>query len=83
MITNTLKILLWDKEIGRLSWDSKRGVGYFEYSREFLEGNLDVFPLIASISNPASRRPILGEKENYTCRPWQPYTPKQTVTRNC
>ena len=63
MITSSLKVLLWDKEIGRLSWDVRRGISYFEYSREFLEGTLDAFPLIASIKNPASRRPIFGDKE--------------------
>ena len=63
MITSSLKVLLWDKEIGRLSWDVRRGISYFEYSREFLEGTLDAFPLIASIKNPASRRPVFGDKE--------------------
>ena len=63
MITNSLKVLLWGKEIGRLSWDGRRGISYFEYSREFLEGTLDAFPLIATIKSPASRRPIFGEKE--------------------
>ena len=64
MITNSLKVLLWGKEIGRLSWDAKRGIGYFEYSRGFLEGNLDAFPLIASIGSPTSKRPIIGDKEH-------------------
>lgn len=64
MITSSLKVILWGKEIGRMSWDSKRGVSYFEYSREFLQGNLDAFPLVASIAHPASRRPIMGDKEN-------------------
>lgn len=63
MITRTLKVLLWGKEIGRLSWDIKRGISYFEYNREFLEGTLDAFPLIASIKNPTCRRPIFGDKE--------------------
>ena len=63
MITRSLKVLLWGKEIGRLSWDAGRGVSYFEYSREFLEGTLDVFPLVASIKSPASRRPIFADKD--------------------
>lgn len=57
MITSTLKVILWDKEIGRLSWDGRRGCSYFEYSREFLAGTLDAFPLVASIKNPMSARP--------------------------
>lgn len=64
MITGSLKVLLWDKEIGRLSWDGRRGISCFEYSREFLQGNLDVFPLVASIKSVASRRPVLGDTDN-------------------
>lgn len=73
MITSTLKVMLWGKEIGRLSWDGKRGVSYFEYSREFLGGSLDTFPLIASIASPASRRPIMGEKETRLYRKLPPF----------
>ena len=63
MITSTLKVLLWGKEIGRLSWDGRRGISYFEYSREFLSGALDAFPLVAPVKSPTSRRPIMGDKE--------------------
>lgn len=63
MILNSLKVLLWGQEIGRLSWDSRRGVGYFEYNREFLQGSLDVFPLVAPIALPTSKRPIMGDRE--------------------
>ena len=62
MITNTLKILLWGKEVGRLSWDVKRKVSYFEYNKDFLRGTIDAFPLIASIESPISRIPIWGDK---------------------
>lgn len=64
MITETLKVILWDKEIGRLSWDNKRNISYFEYSPDFLSGNLDVFPLIASIKLRTSNRPFPGDKDN-------------------
>lgn len=73
MITSSLKVLLWNKEIGRLSWDGRRGIGYFEYSRDFLEGNLDAFPLIAPIHSPASRRPIMGDKEMRLYRKLPPF----------
>lgn len=73
MITSSLKVLLWDKEIGRLSWDGGRGISYFEYSREFLEGTLDAFPLIAPIKSPASRRPIFGDKETKLYRKLPPF----------
>lgn len=73
MITGSLKVLLWDKEIGRLSWDSRRGFSYFEYSREALQGTTDVFPLIASIQSPSSRRPIWGDKDTKIYRKLPPF----------
>ncbi len=63
MITRSLKVLLGDKEIGRLSWDDRRKISYFEFNQEFLNGSLDPFPLIASIKSPISKRPIMGDKE--------------------
>ena len=73
MTTSSLTVTLWDKEVGRLSWDSKRGVAYFEYNRDFLNGNLDIFPLEASIKNPLSRRPIIGDKETKIYRKLPPF----------
>lgn len=73
MITSSLKVLLWDREIGRLSWDGRRGISYFEYNREFLDGTLDVFPLIASVKSPASRLPIMGDKDTKLYRRLPPF----------
>lgn len=57
MTTSTLKIMLWDKEVGRLFWDTRRGVSFFEYHPAFLGGSLDPFPLMASVKSAASHRP--------------------------
>ena len=73
MITSTLKVLLWGKEIGRLSWDGRRGISYFEYNREFLDGVLDAFPFVAPVKSPASRRPIMGDKEAKLYRKLPPF----------
>lgn len=73
MITESLKVMLWGKEIGRLSWDSKRGISYFEYNKDFLKGDTDVFPIIASIKSPSSKRPILGDKETKIYRKLPPF----------
>ena len=59
----TLKVLLWGKEIGRLAWHESRQLSYFTYNPEFLRGNLDIAPLTASIHHPASSRAIFGETE--------------------
>lgn len=73
MITNSLKVMLWNKEIGRLSWDARRGIAYFEYNPAILQGDLDPFPLIASVKSPASRRPIMGNKETKLYRKLPPF----------
>ena len=71
MIKSSLKIMLWDKEIGRLSWDGRQGISYFEFNPAVIGGELNPFPLIASTKSPASRRPIMGDKE------MKLYTPPQ------
>lgn len=63
MITRSLKVMLWGNEIGRLSWDERRNISYFEYSPDFLRGDIDAFPLLASIKSPISMRPVFGDKE--------------------
>lgn len=73
MIASSLKIMLWDKEIGRLSWDARRGISFFEYNPAFLGGGLDPFPLVASVKSPASRRPIMGDKETKLYRKLPPF----------
>ena len=70
MIDSSLKIMLWDKEIGRLSWDARRGVSFFEYNPAFLGGRLDPFPLVASVKSPAAVVPS-----------W--VTGKRSFTANC
>lgn len=62
-MSETLKIYLWDKEIGRLSWHRERKTSYFTYSQDFLAGPLDIAPLTASIKSIASSRPIFGAQE--------------------
>lgn len=73
MIASSLKIMLWDKEIGRLSWDARRGISFFEYNPAFLGGELDPFPLVASVKSPASRRPIMGDRETKLYRKLPPF----------
>ncbi|MGN0090986.1 MAG: type II toxin-antitoxin system HipA family toxin [Alloprevotella sp.] len=63
MTTKILKVMLWGKEVGRLSMDFRRGMPYFEYNREWVENGLDVSPLNASIKRPQNLRPIFGASE--------------------
>ncbi len=73
MITGALKILLWDREVGLLSWDARRGISYFEFNPSFPGGNLDPFPIIASTKSPSSRLPIIGDRENKIYRKLPPF----------
>lgn len=63
MTTKMLKVMLWGKEVGRLSMDFRRGMPYFEYNRDWVENGLDVSPLNASIKRPQNLRPIFGASE--------------------
>lgn len=59
----TVKVILWDEEIGRQSWDSRRNMSYFTFNPDFLRHGLDVAPLTASIHDMRSRMPIYGDAE--------------------
>ena len=63
MTTRILKVMLWGREVGRLSIDLSRHLPYFEYNREWIEAGLDISPLDASIKLPKNLRPIFGASE--------------------
>lgn len=63
MTTKILKVMLWGREVGRLSIDPRRALPYFEYNPEWIETGLDISPLNASIKLPQNRRPIFGASE--------------------
>lgn len=48
---NSLKIVIWGKEVGRLFLDQRRKRFVFEYNKEFISGNMDIAPLMASFEN--------------------------------
>ena len=62
-MSKTVKVILWDEEIGRLSWDGRRNVSYFTFNPDFLRKGLDVAPLTASVHDLRSRMPIYGDTE--------------------
>ena len=43
--------------------DLRRGLPYFEFSRDWVDNGLDISPLNASIRLPQSLRPIYGASE--------------------
>ena len=44
-MVNTLRVMLWDEEIGRLAWDNRRRLSYFTYNPEFLKKGIEVSPV--------------------------------------
>lgn len=61
----TLRVILWDEEIGRLVWDAHRRLSYFTYSPEFVKKGLNVSPLLAPVGGGAVSMsvPIWGESD--------------------
>ena len=61
---NNIKVTIWGKEVGRLTWDASRKRSIFEYAPSFLKGEIDIAPLTASIHDRRSRLPFYGEANN-------------------
>ena len=61
---NNIKVTIWGKEVGRLTWDVSRKRSVFEYAPNFLKGELDIAPLTASIYDRRNRLPFYGEANN-------------------
>lgn len=45
----SLRVILWDEEIGRLMWDARKRMAYFMYNPEFVKRGLNIAPLVAPI----------------------------------
>lgn len=60
-MVNTLRVILWDEEIGRLAWDEHRRLSYFTYNPEFLKKGIDVSPLQAPVRGIRAMTPVWGE----------------------
>ena len=61
-MVQSLKVLLWGEEIGRLAWDARRRLSYFMYNPAFLKKGLNIFPLVAPIDGMRGLTPIWGEE---------------------
>ena len=57
----TLRVILWDEEIGRLAWDEWRRLSYFTYNPEFVKKGLNVSPLVAPVDGVRAMAPVWGE----------------------
>ena len=48
----SLKIILWEEEIGRLAWDERRHLSYFTYNPDFIRKGLNISPLVDLLMVP-------------------------------
>lgn len=62
-MVRSLKIFLWDDEVGRLSWDERRRLTYFTYNPDFVKKGLNIAPFVAPINGVRILMPIWGEEE--------------------
>lgn len=57
----SLKVILWDEEIGRLAWDGRRRLSYFTYNPDFVRKGLNISPLVAPVDGARGLLPVWGE----------------------
>ena len=57
----SLRVILWNEEIGRLAWDERRRLSYFMYNPEFIKKGLNLSPLVAPIDGARGLAPVWGE----------------------
>ena len=57
----SLKVILWDEEIGRLAWDERRRLSYFTYNPEFIKKGLNISPLVDPSEGIRALSPVWGE----------------------
>ena len=60
-MVQSLKVILWGEEIGRLAWDAGRRLSYFMYNPAFLKKGLNISPLAAPVDGVRGLMPVWGE----------------------
>lgn len=61
-MVQSLKVILWGEEIGRLAWDAKRKLSYFMYNPAFLKRGLNISPLAVPVNGIRELTPVWGEE---------------------
>ena len=61
-MVQSLKVILWGEEIGRLAWDVRRMLSYFMYNPAFLKKGLNISPLAAPVDGARGLTPVWGEE---------------------
>lgn len=61
-MVQSLKVILWGEEFGRLAWDARRRLSYFIYNPVFLKKGLNISPLAAPVDGARGLTPVWGEE---------------------
>lgn len=60
-MVQSLKVILWGEEIGRLAWDTRRRLSCFMYNPAFLKKGLNISPLASPVDGSRGLN-LYGEK---------------------
>ena len=65
MKDNVVQVNLWDKNVGLLSWDDKRGCSVFQFDKDFMQYGWNIAPLVAPLDSVYVQRtfPMSGNRE--------------------
>lgn len=86
-MVQSLKVILWGEEIGRLAWDTRRRLSCFMYNPVFLKKGLNIFPLAAPVDGARGLTPVWGEEakiyqKNYGSRSKKGEIPRFELSHN-
>jgi len=65
MINNAF-VNIWNKRVGAIAWDSERGLGTFQYDKDFLRAGLDLAPILMPINQGERLFSFPENRENAT-----------------
>lgn len=65
MKDNIIQVQLWNKDVGLLSWDDKKGCSVFQFDKDFIQYGWNIAPLIAPLDSAYVQKsfPMSGNKE--------------------
>lgn len=63
-MVSTAFVLLWGSRVGAVAWDSVSGIGSFEFDPRFLQGTLDVAPIIMPLKSAEKKVFVYPEHRN-------------------
>ena len=79
-MVQSLKVILWGEEIGRLAWDTRRRLSCFMYNPAFLKKGLNIAPLAAPVDEARGLTPVWGEEAKiYQKNPDEFYIPSDVT----